>query len=528
MRIPLPDPDWKLDFRVLQHWLSLAEDPATEPGLQRASRRMAAVLIQIVGPNRAASAVTELRWREIEALTFELARLTVENLSEYEVDVLAEHDRIAAELPPDIGPTGIDYARTVLEKAVGVQGAIDIINRLTRSLELPPFDEFRTYDPHLVLNLLEKQHPQIIALVLCNLETPKAALLLSAMDSTRQAMIVQRIAELREVARESVKLLDRALNRELLSAAVDPIDSGGPQRAAEIVESLEEESQRDILMRVHPDLLFEMLERSPQVLQAVNDRIQSEDRSAADASAQDQEQMEKRSDESGLTGDAGPADGGDPASVGGGQSQGQAEASQTEIESSAGPELDPFYAQNFAAAMPIIAAQSADDLSALLGIAFQFRFESLETLDYAGFRQTREEPAVVVVMNAEPLPGRWLLELSAAISFACVDRLAGGPGLPLRPERECTGAETALLDRVVEPILGRMSDALGDHHIFFSGLADAIHPGLLHAGFVALPGDMVYRVRFAARVGESAGWMSLIVPIKSLAAMSEDSKAAEA
>lgn len=528
MRIPLPDPDWKLDHRVLRHWLSLEDDPEAEPGMQQAGRRMAAVLLQIAGLDRAAAALAHLRWDEIEVLTFEMARLDVEILSEYEVDVLAEHERLVPDSPPDLGPIGIDYARNVLERAIGVQGAIDIINRLIRSLRLPPFDELRIYSPDVVLHLLERQHPQIVALVLCSLETSKAALLLSGMDSLQKTMIVQRIAELREVARESVELLDRALIRELARAAPETIDSGGPQRAAEIVEDLDEESQREILMHAHPDILLELLERSPEILRAVNDRIQSEDRAAAGGPPQDhQQKIEEDPHTATVTGDAGRS-AHDEAAASGGRRSTEALPPKPGCESSGAAELDPLHAEMFSAAMPVFAAKCADDLSFLLGVRFEFRLESLETLEYDRFRRTREEPAAVAVVTADELPGQWLIELSAALGFACVDRLAGGPGLPLRPEREHTRTEIALLDRVLEPVLTRLSHSLEKHRLCRPGLVSTIHPGLLPIGFVAMPGDMVYRVRFATLLGETPGRMTLIVPIKSLAAMSEDPKAAEA
>ena len=58
---------------------------------------------------------------------------------------------------------GIDYARELLEKSLGSQKAIDIINRLTSSLQVRPFDFIRRTDPAHLLNFIQQEYPQTIA-----------------------------------------------------------------------------------------------------------------------------------------------------------------------------------------------------------------------------------------------------------------------------------------------------------------------------------------------------------------------------
>ena len=60
---------------------------------------------------------------------------------------------------------GIDQARSILERALGTQKAIDIVNRLTSSLQVRPFDFVRRQDPSQLLNFIQNEHPQTISLI---------------------------------------------------------------------------------------------------------------------------------------------------------------------------------------------------------------------------------------------------------------------------------------------------------------------------------------------------------------------------
>ena len=78
-------------------------------------------------------------------------------------DIIEEFHNIA--LAQDyISQGGIGYAKTVLEKALGAEQAQAIINRLTSSLQVRPFDFARKADPSQIFNFIQNEHPQTIAL----------------------------------------------------------------------------------------------------------------------------------------------------------------------------------------------------------------------------------------------------------------------------------------------------------------------------------------------------------------------------
>src|SRR5690606_1505621 len=110
---------------------------------------------------------------------------------------------------------GIDYAREVLERSLGTQKAIDIINRLTSSLQVRPFDFIRRTDPAHLLNFIQNEHPQTIALILCYLEPQKAANILSSLPHQIQADVAKRIATMERVSPDVLREVERVLERKL-------------------------------------------------------------------------------------------------------------------------------------------------------------------------------------------------------------------------------------------------------------------------------------------------------------------------
>src|SRR5262245_45957411 len=101
-------------------------------------RQKASVFLVTLGPEVASDIFKHLREDEIETLTFEMARLDKVSPEDKEHVLLEFNELMMAQSFITTG--GIDYAREVLERALGTQKAIDIINRLTSSLQVRPFD----------------------------------------------------------------------------------------------------------------------------------------------------------------------------------------------------------------------------------------------------------------------------------------------------------------------------------------------------------------------------------------------------
>ena len=79
-----------------------------------------------------------------------------------------------------IAEGGIGYAKELLDKALGADKAMEVIGKLTASLQVKPFEFVRKTDASQLLNFIQDEHPQTIALILSYLSAQQAALIISA------------------------------------------------------------------------------------------------------------------------------------------------------------------------------------------------------------------------------------------------------------------------------------------------------------------------------------------------------------
>src|SRR5690625_1785354 len=159
---------------------------------QLTGKQKAAILLISLGPEVSANIYKHLTPEEIDSLTLEISSVNKVNAEEKE-EILEQFHEIA--LAQDyISQGGISYAKTVLEKALGEDKASDILNRLTSSLQVKPFDFARKADPAQIINFIQTEHPQTIALVLSYLDAEQSAQILSELPEEMQADIARRIA----------------------------------------------------------------------------------------------------------------------------------------------------------------------------------------------------------------------------------------------------------------------------------------------------------------------------------------------
>ncbi|EOQ96141.1 MULTISPECIES: flagellar motor switch protein FliG [Leptospira] len=226
-------------------------------------RQKAAIFLVAVGNDVASEIFKHLREDEIEQITFEIARLDKITPEDKE-KVLVEFNELmmAQEF---ITNGGIDFARGLLEKALGNQKAIDIINRLTSSLQVRPFDFIRRTDPAHLLNFIQGEHPQTIALILSYLDPQKASNILSNLPHQIQAEVAKRIATMDRVSPDVLREVERVLERKLSTlASEDYTSAGGIDSVVEILNLVDRGTEKTIIEALEeedPELAEEIKKR---------------------------------------------------------------------------------------------------------------------------------------------------------------------------------------------------------------------------------------------------------------------------
>jgi flagellar motor switch protein FliG len=183
---------------------------------------------------------------EIEQLTLEIAH--VRTIKGEQLDTVIEEFGQLYMASQYIAQGGIEYAKQVLERALGNEKALDIINRLSSNLQIKPFDFVRKTDPGQILNLLQGEHPQTIALIMSYLEPQQAAAILSALPAAHQSDVARRIAIMDRTSPEIVREVENVLERKISAlGSQDYTSTGGVKAIVNILNKVDRATEKTIL-----------------------------------------------------------------------------------------------------------------------------------------------------------------------------------------------------------------------------------------------------------------------------------------
>jgi len=210
------------------------------------TKEKAAVLMITIGQERAAKIYKHLSEEEIEQLT--LAITTMRRVEpEVKESVVDEFFQMCI-ARKYISEGGIDYAREILSKAFGEEKTNELIMKLSSSLRVKPFDFIRKADSAQVLNFIQNEHPQTIALILSYLEPRYAAQILSNLPLDKQLSVIARIANMGVTSPEYIKETERILEKKLSTLSFsDRSVTGGIDSVVSILNSVDRGTERHLL-----------------------------------------------------------------------------------------------------------------------------------------------------------------------------------------------------------------------------------------------------------------------------------------
>ncbi len=226
-------------------------------------REKSAILLIALGPDLSAQVMKHLRDEDIDVLTLEIA--SIRKVEQETKDKVLEEFNDMCLAQEYLEEGGIDYARTILEKALGKDEAQHVLARLTSSLQVRPFDTVRKADPAQILNFLENESPQTIALVLSYLHPSQSAEIMSSLEPDLQVEVARRISIMDRTTPDIVKEIERVLERKILSmAGQDYTQAGGISAVVEILNNVDRQTEKTILSALEmeaPDLAEEIKRR---------------------------------------------------------------------------------------------------------------------------------------------------------------------------------------------------------------------------------------------------------------------------
>ena len=210
-------------------------------GLQKS-----AILLIALGPEKSATIFKHLKEDEIEELTLEIAN-TRSITPQVKDSVVDEFYQICL-AQQYIAEGGIGYAKELLEKALGSEAALQVIGKLTSSLQVKPFEFVRKAEASQLLNFIQDEHPQTIALILSYMSASQASQIISGLPQERQADVAKRVALMDRTSPDVIKEVEKILESKLASLVnQDYTIVGGVDQVVEILNSVDRGTEKHIM-----------------------------------------------------------------------------------------------------------------------------------------------------------------------------------------------------------------------------------------------------------------------------------------
>lgn len=215
-------------------------------------RQKAAILLITLGPELSAEVFRHLSEQDIEQLTYEIA--SHRHVKPEVRDRVIEEFCELIEAQHYVSEGGLEYARRLLEKSLGPQKASDILQRLTASLQVRPFEFARNTDPGQLLNFIQNEHPQTIALIMAFLNSDQAGLILSGLAPERQVEVAKRLATLERTSPEVLEEVESLLEQKLSNfATADFTPAGGIDVAVDVLNRVDRATEKRIIESLEED-----------------------------------------------------------------------------------------------------------------------------------------------------------------------------------------------------------------------------------------------------------------------------------
>lgn len=212
----------------------------------------AAILLIALGPEKSSAIFKHLKEEEIEDLTLEIAN-TRSVTPQAKEEVINEFYGVCL-AQQYIAEGGITYAKELLEKALGNEKALDVIGKLTASLQVKPFEFIRKTEASQLLNFIQDEHPQTIALILSYLNPGQAALIISALPPDRQSDVAKRIAMMDRTSPDVIKEVEKILESKLSSLVnQDYTIIGGVDAVVDILNTVDRSTEKHIMETLEID-----------------------------------------------------------------------------------------------------------------------------------------------------------------------------------------------------------------------------------------------------------------------------------
>lgn len=223
----------------------------------------AAVLLICLGEEATAKIFQELSDDEIRQVTRTMA--TIDHIPENIKDkVFASYAQTQRELA-GLFVKGADFAKKAIASAGSEERTAELMEQFVSGTESRPLETIALMHPKMVAGLLEKEHPQTMALILSTQHVEHASEILANLPEEVRPDVVYRIAKIEKVSTEVINRIEDALHREIgLVAGKEQKQVGGLDKVVDLLDHMKNSMDVEILETIEqsdPDMAEEIRKR---------------------------------------------------------------------------------------------------------------------------------------------------------------------------------------------------------------------------------------------------------------------------
>ncbi len=237
-----------------------ADDPKQKNSFDIPGPKKAAIVMVALGPENSADLMKDFSEAEVEQISKEIARLDGVT-GEMREAVLKEFHTLGM-AQQFVSQGGIDYARELLEKTYGPVRAAEVLAKITKAIRTSGFHLLTEIDPNQLINFIQKEHPQTIALILAHMDKQMAAKLLGALPQDLQFDVAQRIATMESITPDVLEQIEQVLTSEMKDlVGGDTSEVGGVKSLAELLNMVDRTTEKNVMgnfEREDPELATEI------------------------------------------------------------------------------------------------------------------------------------------------------------------------------------------------------------------------------------------------------------------------------
>jgi len=209
----------------------------------------AAVIMLLLGEQQAADILRFLSPREVQALGAQM--VSVADLSQEAVNVVLDDFVVTIKKQTSLGLGTVDYVENVFKRALGDDKAATVLGRIMPGSSSRGMEILRWMDARSIGEMIQNEHPQVIAIILSVVEYDVAADVLNFLPPEVRPEVIQRIALLDTVQPSAMEELESIMQQQFSSnSSAKSSNFGGIKTAAKIMNFTKVELESNILAGV--------------------------------------------------------------------------------------------------------------------------------------------------------------------------------------------------------------------------------------------------------------------------------------